>query len=180
METLIKEEKVSKIRRGGDQKITPFLWFENQAVEAVNFYVSVFRDSKVNTVTRYGESGAQASGRHKGSVMTVSFRIEGQEFVAINGGPVFKISPAISFVVNCDTQEEIDYYWTELAAGGDEKAQQCGWLMDKFGVSWQIVPSIWGDMLNRVTSDKAEKLMEAVLKMKKLDLKILMNIYENT
>jgi len=171
------EEQVIKITRSDTQKITPFLWFDKQAVDAVNFYVSVFKDSKVNTVTRYGDTGSKASGRQKGSVMTVAFRIEGQEFVAINGGPLFRITPAVSFVVSCDTQEEIDYYWYKLSEGGDEKAQQCGWLSDKFGVSWQIVPAIWEEMIGKAGSEKSEKLMQAILTMKKIDLETIRKVY---
>ena len=127
------------------QKITPFLWFDNQAEEAMHFYVSVFRNSKVLGVQRYGPEGAKASGRPQGSVMTASFLLDGQEFVALNGGPVYKISPAISFVVNCETQQEVDEYWEKLTEGGEEV--QCGWLTDKFGVSWQIVPTQLGKLL---------------------------------
>ena len=123
------------------QKITPFLWFNNNAEDAVNFYTSIFKNSKVGTVTRYGDAGPGP----KGSVMTASFQIEGQEFVALNGGPVYQFTPAISFVVNCETQAEVDYYWDKLSAGGREV--QCGWVTDKFGVSWQVVPAILVDIV---------------------------------
>jgi predicted 3-demethylubiquinone-9 3-methyltransferase (glyoxalase superfamily) len=123
------------------QKISPFLWFDNQAEEAANFYTSTFKNSRILNVTHYDEAGAKASGRKVGEVMTVAFQIEGQDFTAINGGPIFKFTEAISFVVNCETQEEIDMLWNKLSEGGDENAQQCGWLKDKYGLSWQIVPT---------------------------------------
>ena len=130
------------------QRITPFLWFDSQAEEAASFYASIFKNSKIVSITRYGEEGAQASGRPKGTVMTVAFQLDGQEFVALNGGPYFKFTEAISFVVNCESQDEVDYYWEKLSEGGDEKAQQCGWLKDKYGVSWQIVPRPSGRLLS--------------------------------
>ncbi len=165
------------------KKITPFLWFDNQAEEAAKFYVSVFStkdgdNSKVMNVARYSEAGAKASGRPKGTAMTVAFQLDGQEFVALNGGPHFKFTEAISFVVNCKTQEEVDYYWESLSKGGDEKAQQCGWLKDKYGLSWQIVPSVLGEMLQDKDPRKAERVMRALLKMKKLDLTALKQAYE--
>ena len=138
------------------QKITPFLWFDNQAEEAMNFYTSIFKNSKVGDVTRYDEATAKASGRPVGSAMTVSFQLEGQEFVALNGGPVFNFTEAISFVVNCESQEEIDHYWEKLSEGGDKNAQQCGWLKDKYGVSWQIVPTVLGELLNDPDPVKAK------------------------
>src|SRR2546429_537255 len=123
------------------QKITPFLWFDSQAEEAANFYVAIFKNSKILKVTPYSDPAAQAAGRPKGSVMTVAFELEGEKFTAINGGPHFKFTEAVSFVVSCDSQAELDNYWNKLSKGGDEKAQQCGWLKDKYGLSWQIVPS---------------------------------------
>ncbi len=150
------------------QKITPFLWFDNQAEEAMNFYVSIFRNSKILSVQRYGEEGAKASGQPKGSVMTASFVLDGQEFVALNGGPVYKISPAISFVVNCETQEEVDDLWGKLTVGGEEI--QCGWLTDKFGVSWQIVPTVLDKLLGDPGPVKAGRVMQALLQMKKIDI----------
>src|SRR5499433_1866874 len=126
------------------QKITPCLWFDNQAEEAANFYVSIFENSKIGHVTRYGEAGFEIHGRLAGTVMTVEFQLDGQNFVALNGGPVFKFNEAISFQVHCQTQEDIDHYWDDLSRGGDKNAQQCGWLKDKYGVSWQIVPSVLG------------------------------------
>lgn len=153
------------------QKITPFLWFNNEAEEAANFYTSIFKNSKITTVTRYSEAASQAAGMPKDSVMTVAFQIEGQNFTAINGGPVFKFTEAISFVINCETQKEIDHYWERLSEGGDLKAQQCGWLKDKYGLSWQIVPSQLGELMS--DPSRAERVMSALLQMKKPDLKAL-------
>ena len=155
------------------QKITPFLWFDDKAEEAVSFYTSIFDHSKVTSVTRYGEEGAEASGRPKGTVMTLAFQLDGQDFVALNGGPYFKFTEAISFVVNCESQDEIDYYWEKLSGGGDEKAQQCGWLKDKYGVSWQIVPAVLGELLNDPDPDKSRRVMKALLGMKKIDIETL-------
>jgi predicted 3-demethylubiquinone-9 3-methyltransferase (glyoxalase superfamily) len=151
------------------QKITPFLWFNDNAEEAVKFYTSVFKNSKIGKIARYDEAGEKASGRPKGSVMTVEFELEGQEFVALNGGPHFKFTEAISFVVNCETQEEVDYYWEKLSAGGKEV--QCGWLKDKYGLSWQIVPKVLGELLSDKDAAKAQRVMDAMLKMVKLDIK---------
>jgi predicted 3-demethylubiquinone-9 3-methyltransferase (glyoxalase superfamily) len=158
------------------QEITPFLWFNNQAEEALNFYTSIFKNSKKLSVTRYGEAGAKAAGRPKGSVMTVVFELEGQEFIALNGGPVFTFSPAISFVVNCEMQEELDELWEKLSEGGEK--EQCGWLKDKFGVSWQIVPTVLGEMLQDKDPKKSEKVMEALLRMDKIDIETLKQAYE--
>jgi predicted 3-demethylubiquinone-9 3-methyltransferase (glyoxalase superfamily) len=152
------------------QKITPFLWFDNQAEEAMNFYVSIFKNSKVESVTRYDQASAEAAGRPVGSAMTVSFQLAGQEFVALTGGPLFKFTEAISFVVNCESQAEVDHFWEKLSAGGDEKAQQCGWLKDKYGISWQIVPTVLGELLNDPDPVKAKRVMEAMLQMKKIDI----------
>lgn len=159
------------------QKITPFLWFDDQAEEAANFYASIFKNSKIGHVARYGEAGAKVSGRPKGTAMTVAFQLDGHEFVALNGGPHFKFTEAVSFVVNCQTQKEVDHYWEKLSAGGDEKAQQCGWLKDKYGLSWQIVPTVLGEMLQDKDPKKSERVMEALLKMKKLDIKTLKQAY---
>ena len=147
------------------QRITPFLWFDNQAEEAMNFYVSIFPNSKVLGVTRYGETGPGP----KGSVMTANFELDGQEFVALNGGPLFKFTEAISFVVNCETQEEVDEYWEKLLAGGG-KPQQCGWLKDKFGLSWQIVPTILVELVQDENSEKTQRVMKAMMEMVKLDI----------
>jgi len=150
------------------QKITPFLWFDNQAEEAVNFYISMFRNSKVVNVARYGDDAAKVSGRPQGSVMTVAFELDGQPFVALNGGPVFTFSPAISFVVDCQTQQEVDHLWGKLSAGGEQ--QQCGWLKDKYGVTWQIVPSVLGKLMSDPDPAKAQRVMQAMLQMTKLDI----------
>lgn len=155
------------------QKITPFLWFESQAEEAANYYTSIFRNSKVLNVARYGEAGPGP----KGSVMTVQFELNGQEFIALNGGPYFKFSEAISFVVNCDTQQELDNYYSKLAEDGQEV--QCGWVKDKFGLSWQIVPTVLGKMLSDENHAKSQKVMEAMLQMKKLDIEALKKAFES-
>lgn len=154
------------------QKITPFLWFDDQAEEAMNFYVSIFKNSKVGKVTRYGDAGP---GR-KGSVMSVTFELNGQEFYALNGGPVFKFNQAISFFVSCETQPEIDEFWEKLSAGGNK--DQCGWLQDKYGLSWQIVPTILGTLLGDPDRAKAKRVMEAMLKMHKLDIATLKQAHE--
>jgi predicted 3-demethylubiquinone-9 3-methyltransferase (glyoxalase superfamily) len=150
------------------QKITPFLWFNDNAEEAVKFYTSIFKNSKIGKIARYDEAGEKAAGRPAGSVMIVEFQIEGQEFVALNGGPIFKFTEAISFVVNCETQEEVDYYWEKLSQGGKEV--QCGWLKDKYGLSWQIVPTVLGELLSDKDAAKAQRVMQAMLKMVKLDI----------
>jgi predicted 3-demethylubiquinone-9 3-methyltransferase (glyoxalase superfamily) len=157
------------------QKITPHLWFDNSAEEAAKFYASIFKNSKIIDIARYGEAGAKVSGRPKGTVMTVTFELEEQRFMALNGGPVFKFSPAISFFVNCETQEEVDDLWKKLSEGGE--TQQCGWLKDKFGVSWQIVPNVLGEMLQDKDAKKSEKVMEAMLQMKKIDIEGLKKAY---
>jgi predicted 3-demethylubiquinone-9 3-methyltransferase (glyoxalase superfamily) len=154
------------------QKITPFLWFNNQAEDAMNFYISVFKNSKNVNITRYGEAGPGT----KGTVMTARFLLEGQEFVALNGGPVFTFSPAISFVVNCETQEEVDGLWDKLSDGGEK--QQCGWLKDKFGVSWQIIPRVFLEMLNDPDPVKSQRVMKAMLPMGKINIRILKEAYD--
>ena len=158
------------------QKITPCLWFDNQAEEAVNFYISIFKNSKIMNVARYGEAGAEAAKRPKGTVMIITFQLESQEFMALNGGPVFTFSPAISLLVNCETQEEINGLWDRLSEGGEKG--QCGWLKDKYGVSWQIVPSILGKMMLDKNAEKTEKVMKAMLQMNKIDIKTLKQAYE--
>ncbi len=155
------------------QTITPFLWFDGKAEEAMNFYVSVFKNSKILRILRYGEAGPGVNG----TVMTADFLIEGEEFVAINGGPQFTFSPAISFVVNCGTQKEIDDYWEKLSEGGEK--QPCGWLKDRFGVSWQVVPVILPDMLNDADPEKVQRVMKAMLQMGKIDIKKLLQAYTN-
>jgi predicted 3-demethylubiquinone-9 3-methyltransferase (glyoxalase superfamily) len=159
-------------------KITPFLWFDGNAEEAVKFYISVFKNSKIVKVVRYGEAAAKVSLRPKGSVMTVKFQIEGQEFVALNGGPHFKFTEAVSFVVNCKTQVEIDELWERLSTGGERG--RCGWLKDKYGVSWQIVPAVLGELLNGKDEEKSERVMNAILQMRKLDIKTLQQAYRST
>jgi predicted 3-demethylubiquinone-9 3-methyltransferase (glyoxalase superfamily) len=154
------------------QKITPFLWFDDKAEEAMNFYVSIFKNSKVVSITRYGEAGPGPAG----TVMTACFVLDGQEFVALNGGPQFTFSPAISFVVNCTTQDELDGLWTKLSAGGKEV--QCGWLEDKYGLSWQIVPTVLIEMLNDADPVKANRVMRAMMKMVKIDIEGLRRAYE--
>ncbi|HVY54418.1 MAG TPA: VOC family protein [Thermodesulfobacteriota bacterium] len=157
------------------QKITPFLWFDNQAEEAAAFYTSIFKDSRIGSVARYGEESAEVSGQPRGSVMTVSFELEGQQFVALNGGPYFTFSPAISFVVNCDTQKELDELWDRLSEGGEK--QRCGWLKDKYGVSWQIVPAALGGMLQDKDAGKSRRVMKALLQMDKIDIQALKKAY---
>jgi predicted 3-demethylubiquinone-9 3-methyltransferase (glyoxalase superfamily) len=158
------------------QKITPCLWFDDQAEEAARFYVSIFKNSKFGHVTRYGEAGAAVAGRPKGSVLTVTLTIEGQEFVALNGGPHFKFSEAVSFMVKCETQKEIDEMWQKLSQGGEEG--QCGWLKDKYGLSWQIVSPAWDEMLRDQNPRKSEAVMKAILKMTKPDLKTIQEAYD--
>ena len=151
------------------QKITPFLWFNDGAEAAVKFYTSIFKKSKIGKIARYDKAGEKVAGRPAGSVMTVEFEIEGQEFIALNGGPIFKFNESVSFVVNCKTQAEVDYYWKKLTAGGKEV--QCGWLKDKFGVSWQIVPTVLGELMSTQDAAKSQRVMAAMLKMVKLDIK---------
>ena len=158
------------------RRITPFLWFDTQAEEAVNFYVLLFKNSKIRSTTRYDEEGAKVSGRPKGSVMTVAFELDGQDFVALNGGPVFTFTEAISFVVNCETQAEVDHFWDGLSAGGQQV--QCGWLKDRFGVSWQVVPTVLPEMLADRDPEKAKRVMAAMLKMIKLDIATLKKAYD--
>jgi predicted 3-demethylubiquinone-9 3-methyltransferase (glyoxalase superfamily) len=153
------------------QKITPFLWFENEAEEAAKFYVSIFKESKIEKITRYGDAGPGP----KGTVMTVLFQLKGQQFIALNGGPQFKFTEAISFSVNCRTQAEVDMYWKKLSKGGEEGP--CGWLKDKYGLSWQINPIVLGEMLDDPDPEKADRVMKAMLKMKKMDIKRLKQAY---
>ncbi|HET7147636.1 MAG TPA: VOC family protein [Candidatus Nitrosopolaris sp.] len=158
------------------QKITPFLWFDHEAEEAAKFYTSIFKNSKIIDISYYGKSAAEASGKPKGTVMIVRFELEGQLFMALNGGPVFKFSPAMSFLVSCNTQEEVDDLWKKLSEGGEE--DQCGWLKDKFDISWQIVPSVLSEMLQDKDTTKSERVMEAMLQMKKIDIQRLRIAYE--
>ncbi|MBI5592798.1 MAG: VOC family protein [Deltaproteobacteria bacterium] len=159
------------------QKITPCLWFDDQAEAAVQFYTSIFKNSKITTIARYGDAGHEFHGKPTGTVMTVAFELEGQTFTALNGGPMFKFNEAISFQINCETQEAVDYYWEKLSEGGDEKAQQCGWLKDKFGVSWQIVPSVLPEMITDPDIEKSQRVMQAILQMKKIDIDELKRAY---
>ena len=158
------QQQADSTTRGYQQKITPFLWFDAQAEEAANFYVSIFNNSKIGRVSRYGEAGPGP----KGSVMVISFQLEGLEFTDLNGGPQFKFTPAISLMVNCDTQEEVDQLWEKLSAGG--RKDRCGWLQDKYGLSWQIVPTALGKLMSTPDREKARRVMEAMLKMDKLDI----------
>jgi predicted 3-demethylubiquinone-9 3-methyltransferase (glyoxalase superfamily) len=150
------------------QKITPFLWFDDAAEEAVKLYTSIFKNSKIGTIARYSEEAANASGRPKGSVMTITFELDGQEFMALNGGPHFKFTEAVSFVVNCETQAEVDEFWEKLSAGG--QPGPCGWLKDKYGVSWQIVPTALGKLLSDPDPQKSKRVMAAMLQMTKIDI----------
>ncbi len=161
------------------QKITPFLWFDNQAEEAVDFYTSIFKNSKIGKITRYPKSAEEVSGKPAGSVMTVEFKLEDQEFTAINGGPPFKFTEAVSFVINCRTQEELDYYWAKLTEEGDKQAQICGWLKDKFGLSWQIVPTVLAKMLQDKDPKKSERVMKVLLQMKKINVEDLRKAYRS-
>ncbi|OGO72188.1 MAG: hypothetical protein A2Z49_03175 [Chloroflexi bacterium RBG_19FT_COMBO_56_12] len=154
------------------QKIVPFLWFDDRAEEAVNFYTSIFKNSKIGRVARYGEEGPGT----KGTVMTVTFQLDGQEFMALNGGPHFTFSAAISFFVNCETQAEVDELWEKLSEGGEKG--QCGWLQDKFGVTWQIVPTVLGELLQDKDAQKSRRVTEAMLQMGKIDIAILMQAYD--
>ena len=159
-------------------KITPCLWFDDQAEEAVAFYTAIFSHSRITNVARYGEAGREVHGKPAGTVLIVAFELDGQAFTALNGGPMFKFNEAISFQVGCESQEEVDYYWGKLSEGGDQKAQQCGWLKDKYGLSWQIVPTVLGKMLQDKDAKKSESVMKALLQMKKLDIKTLKQAYE--
>ena len=156
------------------QKITPFLWFDKEAEEAANFYVSVFNNSKIVSVGRYGDAGPGP----KGTVMSVTFQLDGQEFFALNGGPQFTFTPAISFFVNCRTQEEVDDLWDKLSAGGEKN--RCGWLTDKYGLSWQIIPSILGELLQSKDAGKSTRAMKAMLQMSKIDIEALQQAAEHT
>jgi predicted 3-demethylubiquinone-9 3-methyltransferase (glyoxalase superfamily) len=154
------------------QKITPFLWFDDKAEEAANFYVSIFNDSKILSIARYGEAGPGP----KGTVMTVAFQLEGQEFVALNGGPQFQFTEAISFVVNCKTQDEVDEFWEKLSEGGEKS--RCGWLKDKFGLSWQVVPTVLEEMVQDKDATRSQRVMQAMLQMDKIEIAPLQQAYE--
>jgi predicted 3-demethylubiquinone-9 3-methyltransferase (glyoxalase superfamily) len=158
-------------------KISPCLWFDDQAEEAVKLYVSLFKNSRILGTSRYSEEGAMVSGRKVGSVMSVVFELNGQKFMALNGGPLFKFNEAVSFMVDCKDQDEVDYYWKALSKGGQEN--QCGWLKDKFGLSWQIIPSELGEMMQDEDEERSRRVMEAMLKMKKIDVNILKKAYNS-
>jgi predicted 3-demethylubiquinone-9 3-methyltransferase (glyoxalase superfamily) len=160
------------------QKITPFLWFDDKAEEAANFYVSIFKNSKIGKITRYPKEAEEVSGKKAGEIMTVDFEIEGQKFTALNGGPPFKFTEAVSFIIDCNSQEEVDYYWNQLTEGGDEKSQICGWLKDKYGVSWQVVPRVLEEMLADEDKEKAGRVMTAMLGMKKIIVADLEKAYD--
>jgi len=159
------------------QKISANLWFNDNAEEAAKHYTSIFKDSKIISTSYYGKEGHEIHKMPEGMVLTVVFELNGSRFVALNGGPLFRFSESISFMINCDTQEEIDYYWNKLREGGDPKAQQCGWLRDKFGVSWQVTPAIMEDLLKDSPNEKSERVMKAMMAMKKLDIAALKRAY---
>jgi predicted 3-demethylubiquinone-9 3-methyltransferase (glyoxalase superfamily) len=158
--------------------ITPCLWFDNQAEEAARYYTSIFKNSKIGAISRYGEAGKEVHGQKPGTVMTVQFELNGQPFTALNGGPVFKFNEAVSFQIMCQTQEEVDHYWDKLSEGGDKNAQQCGWLKDRYGLSWQVVPTVLAEMMSDPNKEKAGRAMEALLQMKKLDIAELKRAFE--
>lgn len=160
------------------QPITPCLWFDTQAEEAARFYTGIFKNSKTGKIARYPEAGQEVHGRAPGSVMTVEFELNGQPFTALNGGPQFRFNEAVSFQIMCRTQEEVDHYWNKLSQGGDPNAQQCGWLKDKYGLSWQVVPTILVEMMEDPDREKSGRAMEAMLQMKKLDIAALKRAYE--
>jgi predicted 3-demethylubiquinone-9 3-methyltransferase (glyoxalase superfamily) len=159
------------------QKVTPFLWFDDQAENAANFYTSVFKNSRICRIFHSTEDAAEKTGHPVGSVLTIEFEIEGQKFVALNGGPLFKFNESVSFVVSCETQEEVDYFWERLTADGGEESA-CGWLKDKFGLSWQVTPTVLIDMLHDSDQEKSGRVMKAMLQMKKIDIKTLKKTYE--
>lgn len=159
------------------KKIIPFLWFDDRAEEAARFYTTIFKDGKIGRISRYGKEGHEVHGRPEGTVMTVEFELNGQPFVALNGGPVFKFSEAVSFMVECETQSEVDHYWARLSEGGDETAQQCGWLKDKYGMSWQVVPTVLNELLNDPDAAKSQSVMHAMLQMKKIDIAALQQVH---
>lgn len=159
------------------QKIAPCLWFSHEAEEAANFYVGIFENSRIVKVTRYGKAGEDVHGMPPGSVMTVAFELDGQPFTALNGGPIFKFNEAISLQIYCADQEDVDHYWEKLSQGGDVKAQQCGWLKDKYGVSWQVVPEVLPEMVGDPNSERSQRAMDAMLHMKKIDIAELKRAY---
>jgi predicted 3-demethylubiquinone-9 3-methyltransferase (glyoxalase superfamily) len=160
------------------QRIAPCLWFDNQAEEAAKYYTGIFRNSRIVEISRYGEAGREIHKRPPGSVMTVAFELDGHLLTALNGGPLFRFNEAVSFQIYCDTQQEVDYHWEKLTEGGDPKGQQCGWLKDKYGLSWQVVPKILPDLVKDPSSEKSQRAMNAMLRMKKLDIEQLKRAYE--
>lgn len=163
---------MSSIRR-----LTPCLWFDSEAEDAANHYVEIFPNSRIGRISRYGKVGFEIHGKPEGSVLTVDFELDGHSFTALNGGPIFQFNEAISFQINCETQDEVDYYWEKLTAGGDPNAQQCGWLKDRFGVSWQVVPTIATELLSDPDSEASQRATAAMLQMKKLDIAALQRAY---
>ena len=161
-------------------KIVPNLWFDRQAEEAARFYTGIFKNSTIGDISYYGSEGQEIHHMPEGTVMTVEFTLEGQQFVALNGGPVFKFNEAVSFVVNCDKQEEVDYFWDKLTAGGDPNAQQCGWVKDQYGLSWQVVPTILPKLMKDKNKEKAQRVMAAMLQMKKIDIEALQKAFDGT
>jgi predicted 3-demethylubiquinone-9 3-methyltransferase (glyoxalase superfamily) len=159
------------------QRISPCLWFDNQAEEAARFYTGIFNNSKIVTIARYGEAGREIHGRPAGSVMTVAFELDGQAFTALNGGPIFKFNEAVSLQIYCENQDEVDHYWTKLGEGGAKQAQQCGWLKDKYGLSWQVVPRVLIEMVLDPDQEKSRRVFTAMLQMKKLDIAELKRAY---
>lgn len=160
------------------QKITPNLWFNTEAEEAAKFYTAIFKNSSIGHISRYGKEGFEVHHMPEGTALTVEFQLEGQKFLGLNGGPIFKFTEAVSFIVNCDNQEELDYYWEKLSEGGDKNAQQCGWLKDKFGLSWQVVPSILAELMTSEDKAKSGRVMNAVMQMKKIDIQTLKEAFE--
>ena len=160
------------------QPITPCLWFDKQAEEAARYYTGIFKNSKIGKISRYGEAGREVHGQAPGTAMTVEFELNGQPFTGLNGGPHFKFTEAISFQIMCRTQEEVDHYWNKLSEGGDKNAQQCGWLKDKYGLSWQVVPTVLAEMMSDPNKEKSGRAMEALLQMKKLDIAELKRAFE--
>jgi predicted 3-demethylubiquinone-9 3-methyltransferase (glyoxalase superfamily) len=159
------------------QRIAPCLWFDDQAEEAARFYTAIFKNSRIGRISRYGKAGYEIHHRPAGSVMTVEFELDGQPFTALNGGPEFKFNEAVSFQINCENQKEVDYYWEKLTAGGDKNAQVCGWLKDKFGLSWQVVPTVLAEIVGDPDSKKSQRAMQAMLQMKKIDIEELERAY---
>jgi predicted 3-demethylubiquinone-9 3-methyltransferase (glyoxalase superfamily) len=157
-------------RRDTMQRITPCLWFDDQAEEAAAFYTGIFENSRVVSVSRYGDAGREIHGKAPGTVMVVAFELDGQAFTALNGGPMFKFNEAVSLQVGCETQEDVDYYWEKLSEGGDEAAQQCGWLKDRYGLSWQVVPNVLGELISDPDPERSQRAMRAMLQMKKIDI----------